>query len=75
MDKFLDQLFMISPFTAPFNVTGQPAISMPLHRSEAGMPIGVQFTGRFGDEAALFRLAGQLERKRPWKDRKPSISA
>lgn len=59
------------PFTPLFNVTGQPAISLPLHSTAAGLPIGMQFVARMGDEATLFRLAGQLEQARPWFDRAP----
>ncbi|MHB0978706.1 MAG: amidase [Thermoleophilia bacterium] len=54
-----------------FNVTGQPAMSVPLCWSVAGLPIGMEFVGRFGDEVTLFRLAGQLERVQPWFDRLP----
>ena len=63
------------PFTPPFNVTGQPGISLPLHWNEAGLPIGVQFVGRFGDEETLLSLAGQLETASPWADRRPPTSA
>jgi amidase len=63
------------PFTPPFNVTGQPGISLPLHWNDAGLPIGVQFVGRFGDEETLLSLAGQLERVTPWADRRPPVSA
>jgi amidase len=63
------------PFTPPFNVTGQPGISLPLHWNEAGLPIGVQFVGRFGDEETLLSLAGQLEEAAPWAGRRPPVSA
>ena len=61
------------PFTPPFNFTGQPSMSLPLEVSENGLPVGMQFTGRYADEATLFRLAGQLEKERPWKERRPQI--
>jgi amidase len=63
------------PFTPPFNVTGQPGMSLPLHWSDAGLPIGVQFVGRFGDEETLLALAGQLEQAAPWAGRRPPVSA
>jgi amidase len=58
--------FEFFPYTPIFNVTGQPAISAPLHWSSDGLPVGLHFAGRFADEATLFRLAGQLEQARPW---------
>ena len=64
------KMFDYMPNTALFNVTGQPAMSVPLHWNAAGLPIGMQFVARFGDDATLFRLAGQLERARPWFDRR-----
>jgi len=60
-------------FTPPFNMTGQPSLSLPLWQSEAGLPIGMMFTGRYADEATLYRLAGQLEKELPWIDRKPAL--
>ena len=63
-----------TPFTSLQNVTGQPAISLPLHWNDENLPIGVHFVARFGDEITLFRLAGQLEKARPWKDRWPEVS-
>ncbi len=66
------QTFQFVPYTPVFNVTGQPAMSVPLHWNEAGLPIGMHFVGRLGDEATLFRLAGQLERAQPWFDRAPA---
>lgn len=61
------------PFTPIQNLTGQPAISLPLAMSATGLPIGMMFSARFGDEATLFRLAAQLEEAAPWKDRHPPI--
>ncbi|MGH7789969.1 MAG: amidase [Candidatus Binatia bacterium] len=61
------------PFTPLQNATGQPGISLPLHWTADGLPVGVMFTARFGDEATLLRLAAQLEQARPWKDRHPPI--
>jgi Asp-tRNA(Asn)/Glu-tRNA(Gln) amidotransferase A subunit family amidase len=63
-----------TPFTAIVNVTGQPAMSMPLHRSDDGLPIGVQMIGPAFGEAMLIRLAAQLEDARPWADARPALS-
>jgi amidase len=62
-----------SVYTQLFNVTGQPSMSVPLHWSADGLPVGVMFSARFGDEATLFRLAAQLERASPWFDRLPTL--
>jgi amidase len=77
--KLLDELAANSlertPNTQLFNQTGQPAMSVPLYWNAAELPVGVQFAGRFGDEATLFRLAAQLEQARPWAGRMPLVSA
>ena len=62
-------LFPFNPWNSVANLTGNPAMSVPLAWSTSGLPIGLLFTGRYGDEAGLFRLAGQLERAHGWADR------
>jgi amidase len=61
------------PFTIIPNITGQPAMSVPLYWSKDGLPCGVQFIGRYGDDSKLLRLAGQLEKVQPWSGKKPLI--
>ena len=63
------------PATSMFNMSGQPAMSVPLAWNAAGLPLGMMFAARFGDEATLFRLAGQLEQARPWKGKFPPVCA
>ena len=66
-----DRAARFTPFTAAFNVTGQPAVSLPLHWTDDGIPIGVQLVGPPLGEALLFRISSQLEAARPWLDRRP----
>ncbi len=60
------------PYTAQFNVTGQPAVSLPLHVSDEGLPIGVQLVAAYAREDLLLRVAAQCEQAAPWRDRRPS---
>jgi amidase len=62
-----------TPFTALYNMSGQPAVSLPLHWNADGLPIGVMLAGRMGDEATLISLSAQLEQARPWKHRHPQL--
>jgi amidase len=62
-----------TPWTALYNLSGQPAVSVPLHWSAEGLPIGVMLAGRMGDEVTLISLSAQLEAARPWKDKHPEI--
>jgi amidase len=62
-----------TPYTALYNVSGQPAVSVPLHWTADGLPIGIMLAGRMGQEGTLISLSAQLEAARPWKDRHPPI--
>ncbi len=62
------------PFTPPWNATGQPAVSLPLHWDDQGLPVGVQIVGRPADEATLIRVSAQLEQASPWAERRPPVS-
>lgn len=59
----------------PYNVSGQPAIGLPLHWTEDGLPVGIQLVARYGAEDLLIRLAAQIEAARPWRERRPPIHA
>ena len=69
------QAMPYSVFTSPFNVSGQPGISLPLHWNGDGLPIGVQLVGAYGREDLLIRAAAQLEEAQPWRDRLPPLHA
>ncbi|MEE4954390.1 amidase family protein [Pseudomonas alliivorans] len=74
-DELIERSHRYSPFAALFNASGQPAMSVPLSWSAAGLPMGAHFAGRFGEESTLLALAGQLERARPWRRRVPLVNA
>jgi Asp-tRNA(Asn)/Glu-tRNA(Gln) amidotransferase A subunit family amidase len=75
LDEYWRRVFALSPFTVWFNITGQPAMMLPLGHSPDGLPVAVQLVGRYGDEATLLRLAAQLEQARPWVGRRPALGA
>ena len=74
LERMAAEAFEWIPWTPVSNATGQPAMSVPLHWNKAGLPIGVHFVGRFGDEATLLRLASQIEEARPWFGRLPDLA-
>ena len=73
IDSLAEQIFAFFPWTPVFNATGQPAMSVPLQWNKDGLPIGMHFIGKYGDEATLFKLAGQLEKEKPWADKLPPL--
>jgi amidase len=73
LDNLAEQGFEFAAFTAVANLTGVPAMSVPLHWNAQGLPIGAHFVARYGDEGMLFRLAAQLEQAQPWAQRRPPL--
>ena len=74
IDQAAKGVLDFTPFTPVFNATGHPAMSVPLHWTDMGLPVGVHLVGHFAREDVLFRLAGQLERAKPWFDRLPELA-
>jgi amidase len=74
VDEYWRRVFHFSPFTVWFNLTGQPAMMLPLGVSAEGLPLATQLVGRYGEEATLFRLGSQLEKARPWFERLPTVA-
>jgi len=75
VDEYWRRVFTFSPFTVWFNLTGQPALMLPLGRSASGFPIAVQLAGRYGEEGTILSLGAQLEKARPWFDKKPPVGS
>lgn len=73
IERYEEGLAPMIPFTSMCNATGVPAMSVPLEWSPDGLPIGMHFVGRFGAGAMLYSLAADLERARPWRDRRPTM--
>jgi amidase len=73
IEATVSRVFEFVPFSPVANITGQPSMSVPLFWNNQGLPIGTMFSGRFGDEATLLRLAAQLEAARPWQHRRPPV--
>lgn len=74
IEAYIKAISAFVPFSGLQNQTGQPSMSVPLGMSQSGLPIGVMFSARYGAEATLFRLAGQLEKAAPWRDRRPRMA-
>ena len=74
-DESLQRFLDLHPFTFTYNVTGQPAISLPLNFNASGLPIGTQLVAAFGREDFLIQVAAQLEEAGPWTDSRPPICA
>lgn len=73
VEEWFIRLSEFGNFTSIYNITGQPAMSVPLFASTTGLPVGMQFAARYGEEGVLFQLAGQLEKAHPWTNRTPDV--
>jgi amidase len=74
VESWLRSIFDYGPFTAAFNISGEPAMSLPLAESRSGLPIGIQLVAPYGREDLLIQVAGQLEQALPWSDRRPPVT-
>ena len=74
-EELFERVSAYVTYTPIANVTGSPAMSVPLYWTPAGLPVGSHFSGRLGEEATLFALAAQLEEARPWANRRPRVFA
>jgi len=74
VDEYWRRVFTFSPFTVWFNLSGQPALMLPLGRTASGFPVAVQIAGRYGEEGTILSLGAQLEKARPWFDKKPPVA-
>jgi Asp-tRNA(Asn)/Glu-tRNA(Gln) amidotransferase A subunit family amidase len=72
--EYWRRVFAFSPFTVWFNQTGQPGLMLPMGQSADGLPVAVQLVGRYGDEATLFGLGGELEEAKPWFGRRAPVA-
>ncbi len=72
LDQFYEAFWGHAPFTAVFNASGAPAMSVPFGETAEGLPVGLHLGARFGADRLLFQLAGEIERARPWAHRRPS---
>jgi len=75
VDEYWRRVFTFSPFTVWFNLSGQPALVLPLGRAASGFPVAVQLAGRYGEEGTILSLGAQLENARPWFDKRPPIAS
>ena len=73
VDQLISENLGWVPYTQLANLTGRPAMSVPLHWTAGGLPIGAQLVGRLGADGQLLRLAAQLEQAQPWADRRPVL--